>query len=401
MDKIRMNPIVEIDGDEMTRVIWKMIKEELLEPYVALNTEYYDLGIQKRDETDDQITVDAAEAIKKYHVGVKCATITPNAQRVEEFGLKKMWPSPNGTIRAALDGTVFRAAILTSRIKPYIRTWKKPITVARHAYADVYKATEYRVPGPGKAELLFTPADGGPEVRQTIYDYECPGVLQGTYNKDSSICSFARACCEYALSVGQDLWFSTKDTISKQYDQTFKLLFQKIYEEEYKEKFKKAGITYFYTLIDDAVARVVRSEGGFVWALKNYDGDVMSDMISTAFGSLAMMTSCLVSPDGNFEYEAAHGTVTRHYHRYLQGESTSTNPIATIFAWTGALNKRGELDGNAALCTFAKKLEAAALATIESGVMTKDLAEISEGDDVRCVDTAEFLRAIRAQYEAL
>ncbi len=400
MEKIRMNPIAELDGDEMTRVLWAMIKEELLEPFVALNTEYYDLGIQKRDETDDQITVAAAEAVKRLHVGVKCATITPNAQRVEEFGLKKMWPSPNGTIRAALDGTVFRAPILTSRVKPYIRTWKKPITVARHAYADIYKATEYRVPGPGRAELLFTPADGGAEVRRTIYEYECPGVLQGVYNKDSSIGSFARACFAYALSVGQDLWFSTKDTISKQYDQTFKLLFQKIYEEEYREKFQQAGIEYFYTLIDDAVARAVRSEGGFVWALKNYDGDVMSDMVSTAFGSLAMMTSCLVSPDGNFEYEAAHGTVTRHYHRYLQGESTSTNPIATLFAWTGALCKRGELDGNAALSAFAKKLEAAALAAIEGGTVTKDLAEICEGE-VLCVDTAAFLRAIRARYEAM
>jgi isocitrate dehydrogenase len=400
MDKIRMNTIVEIDGDEMTHVLWGMVKKELLEPYVDLNTEYYDLDMKKRDDADDLNTVAAAEAIKKYRVGVKCATITPNAQRVEEFGLKKMWPSPNGTIRAILDGTVFRTSILTSRIKPYVRTWKKPITVARHAYADTYKAVEYRVPGPGKAELLFTPADGGPAVCKTIYDFECAGVLQGMHNKDSSINSFARSCCEFALATRQDLWFSTKDTISKYYDQTFKLLFQKIYEEEYKEKFAEAGIKYFYTLIDDAVARVIRCEGGIIWALKNYDGDVMSDMVSTAFGSLAMMTSCLVSPDGNFEFEAAHGTITRHYRRYMRGESTSTNPIATLFAWTGALNKRGELDGNEALCAFAKKMEAAALETVEGGIMTKDLAAISEGD-VTAVDTIPFLRAVRERFESM
>jgi isocitrate dehydrogenase len=400
MEKIKMNTIVEIDGDEMTHILWGMVKEELLEPYVELNTEYYDLDMKKRDDADDLNTVAAAEAIKKYRVGVKCATITPNAQRVEEFDLKKMWPSPNGTIRAILDGTVFRAAILTSRIKPYVRTWKKPITVARHAYADTYKAVEYRVPGPGRAELLFTPADGGPVVRQTIYDYECPGVLQGMHNKDTSINSFARACFEYALSVKEDLWFSTKDTISKQYDQTFKILFQKIYDEEYKEKFEEAGLEYFYTLIDDAVARVIRCEGGIIWALKNYDGDVMSDMVSTAFGSLAMMTSCLVSPDGNFEFEAAHGTITRHYRRYMRGESTSTNPIATLFAWTGALNKRGELDGNTALCEFAKKMEAAALGTVEAGIMTKDLAAISEGE-VKSVDTVPFLRAVRERFESM
>ena len=401
MAKIPMNTLVEIDGDEMTRVLWRMVKEELLEPYVELNTEYYDLEIRKRDEADDRNTVAAAEAIKKYHVGVKCATITPNRQRQEEFGLKKMWPSPNGTIRAILDGTVFRTSILTSRIQPYVRTWKRPITVARHAYGDVYKAAEYRVPGPGKAELLFTPADGGESVRLPVYDFECPGVLQAMHNKDSSILSFARACFAFALSVREDLWFSTKDTISKQYDQTFKLLFQQVYEEEYREKFEQAGLSYFYTLIDDAVARIIRSEGGVVWALKNYDGDVMSDMVSTAFGSLAMMTSCLVSPDGNFEFEAAHGTITRHYRRWQQGESTSTNPIATLFAWTGALRKRGELDGNGALRAFADKMEAAALATVEAGTMTKDLADICTGGGVTAVDTVPFLRAVRQRFETL
>ena len=399
-EKIKMNTIVEIDGDEMTRVIWRSVKDELILPYVDLNTEYYDLEMKKRDDADDLNTVAAAEAIKRHRVGVKCATITANAQRVEEFSLKKMWPSPNATIRSILDGTVFRAAILTNCIKPYVRTWKKPITVARHAYGDVYAAAEYRVPGPGKAELLFTPASGEPEVRKTVYNFECPGVLQGMHNKDSSIKSFARSCFEYALSVKQDLWFSTKDTISKQYDQTFKLLFQGIYEDEYKEKFKASGLEYFYTLVDDAVARVIRSDGGFIWALKNYDGDVMSDMISAAFGSLAMMTSCLVSPDGNFEFEAAHGTVTRHYHQYLRGESTSTNPIATLFAWTGALNKRGELDGNTALSSFAARVETAAIRTIEDGVMTKDLAEISELKP-KYVDTLTFLRAIRERVDSM
>jgi len=398
MEKIKMqNPIVEMDGDEMTRILWKMIKDELLCPFLELNTEYYDLGLPYRDETNDQVTVDASNAIKKHKVGVKCATITPNAQRVEEYKLKEMWKSPNGTIRAILDGTVFRAPIITSRIKPYVSRWNKPITIARHAYGDVYKATEFRIPGPGKAELLFKGEDGT-EMRQTIYDYECAGVLQGQYNKDSSIESFARVCFEYALSTKQDMWFATKDTISKQYDQTFKFIFQRIYDEEFKEKFEAAGIEYFYTLIDDAVARVIRSEGGFLWVCKNYDGDVMSDMVSTAFGSLAMMTSVLVSPDGNYEYEAAHGTVTRHYYRWLKGEKPSSNPIATIFAWTGALRKRGELDGNNELMAFADKLEAACLDTIESGTMTGDLAALSEGE-TRVVNSEEFIAAIRAELE--
>ena len=396
MEKIKMNPIVEMDGDEMTRIIWQMIKDELICPFVELNTEYYDLGLKHRDETDDQVTVDAAEATKRLKVAVKCATITPNAQRVEEYGLKKMWKSPNGTIRAALDGTVFRTPIMASRIKPNVRTWEKPITIARHAYGDVYKATEYRITSPGKAELLFT-ADDGTQQRETIYDFECGGVLQGQYNKDSSIEAFARSCFEYAISEKQDLWFSTKDTISKQYDQTFKLIFQRIYDEEYKEKFESLGIKYFYTLIDDAVARVIRSKGGFIWALKNYDGDVMSDMVSTAFGSLAMMTSVLVSPFGYFEYEAAHGTVTRHYYRHLKGEETSTNPVATIFAWAGALKKRGELDGNTVLCEFASKLEKATLDTVEDGVMTGDLALLAEGDSVRKVTTKGFIDAVRSR----
>ncbi|WP_294525322.1 NADP-dependent isocitrate dehydrogenase [uncultured Allofournierella sp.] len=400
MEKIKMTtPLVEMDGDEMTRVLWQWIKEELLCPFVELNTEYYDLGLPNRDATGDQVTMDAALANKKYGVSVKCATITPNAQRMTEYDLHEMWKSPNGTIRAVLDGTVFRAPILLDCIKPVVKTWKKPITIARHAYGDVYKGTEFRIPGPGKAELVFTGADGT-EMRQTIYDFECAGVLQGTYNKDSSIESFARSCFNYALSTGQDLWFSTKDTISKKYDHTFKDIFAEIYEKEYKERFEAAGIEYFYTLIDDAVARVVRSEGGFIWACKNYDGDVMSDMVSTAFGSLAMMTSVLVSPDGNYEYEAAHGTVTRHYYRYLKGESTSTNPMATIFAWTGALAKRGELDGNEALVKFAKTLEAACLDTLASGVMTKDLCGLAEGVETKPVDSLEFIRAIRANLEA-
>ncbi len=398
MNKIPMNTIVELDGDEMTRIIWQLIKDELLSPFVELNTEYYDLGLQKRDETNDQITIDAANAIKKHRVGVKCATITPNAQRVEEYNLKEMWKSPNGTIRAILDGTVFRTPIITESIKPCVRTWEKPITIARHAYGDVYKATEYRVPGKGKAELVFT-GENGESFRQTVYDFECAGVLQGQFNKDNSIRSFAHACFEYALDAKEDLWFSTKDTISKQYDQTFKLIFAEIYENEYKQRFEQAGIEYFYTLIDDAVARVIRSKGGFIWACKNYDGDVMSDMVSTAFGSLAMMTSVLVSPEGNFEYEAAHGTITRHYYKYLKGEQTSSNPIATIFAWSGALNKRGELDGNIALCNFAKKLEAACLSTIESGVMTGDLALLCPRTDVKKVNTWEFVSAIRQQLE--
>ena len=396
MDKIKMtNPIVEMDGDEMTRILWQQIKDELLTPFVELNTEYYDLGLPNRDATRDRVTVDAGNAIKKHHVGVKCATITPNKQRVEEYKLHEMWKSPNGPIRAILDGTVFRAPILTGMIQPYVSNWKKPITIARHAYGDLYKGTEYRVPGPGTATLSFKGNDGT-EFSQTIYDFECPGVLQGIYNKDSSIEAFAHSCFNYALSTKQDLWFSAKDTISKQYDQTFKLIFQRIYDEEYKDKFEAAGITYFYTLIDDAVARVMRSEGGFIWACKNYDGDVMSDMVSAAFGSLAMMTSVLVSPDGNFEYEAAHGTITRHYYRYLKGEQTSSNPIATIFAWTGALAKRGELDGNAALTAFAKKLENACLDTVRAGTMTGDLAALCGRTGVTSL---AFLKAVRATLE--
>ncbi|MBR5731507.1 MAG: NADP-dependent isocitrate dehydrogenase [Firmicutes bacterium] len=398
MDRIRMNPIVEMDGDEMTRVIWQMIKDELISPFVELNTEYYDLGLRHRDDTDDMVTLDAAEATKRLRVAVKCATITPNAQRQKEYDLKKMWKSPNATIRAALDGTVFRAPIMTGRIKPYVKTWEAPITIARHAYGDVYKACEYKVPGPGRAELVFTGEDG--EIfTGLINNFEGPGVIQGQFNKDDSIEAFARSCFEYALSLKQDLWFSTKDTISKQYDQTFKLIFQKIYEEEYQARFRTLGIEYFYTLIDDAVARAIRSKGGFVWALKNYDGDVMSDMVSTAFGSLAMMTSVLVSPHGYFEYEAAHGTVTKHYYKYLKGEQTSTNPVATIFAWTGALNKRGELDGSAELSAFAKRLEKACLDTIEAGEMTGDLAALAEGDDVKKLTTAQFIAAVRSRLE--
>ena len=393
--KIKMTvPIVEMDGDEMTRILWKMIKEELIHPFVELNTEYYDLGLANRDATDDRITVDAANAIKKYHVGVKCATITPNAQRMEEYHLRKMWKSPNGTIRGILDGTVFRTPILCGKIKPYIPGWTRPITVARHSFGDLYKDTEFRIPGPGRAELLFTGADGT-VMRETVYDFEGPGVLQGCFNKDSSIESFARACFEYALSAGQDLWFSAKDTIMKKYDAVFKDAFQTLYDTEYKPRFAEKGITYSYTLIDDAVARIVRSEGGIVWALKNYDGDVMSDMVSTAFGSLAMMTSVLVTADGNFEFEAAHGTVTRHYYRYLQGETTSTNPVATIFAWSGALKKRGELDGNAELVSFAERLEKATLDTINAGTMTRDLASLCP-DKPQPVDSLTFIRAIRA-----
>ena len=401
MEKIRMTtPLVEMDGDEMTRILWKMIKEELLFPFVDLKTEYYDLGLPERERTKDAVTTEAATATKKYGVAVKCATITPNRQRVEEYGLSEMWKSPNGTIRAILDGTVFRAPILVSGIRPAVRNWKKPITIARHAYGDIYKATEYRVPCPGKAELVFTGEDGKERFRETVYDFECPGVLQGSYNKDSSIRSFAHSCFNYALNTRQDLWFSAKDTISKQYDQTFKLIFREIFDAEYKEKFEAAGIQYFYTLIDDAVARVIRSEGGFIWACKNYDGDVMSDMVSTAFGSLAMMTSVLVSPDGKYEYEAAHGTVTRHYYRYLKGEETSTNPIATIFAWSGALSKRGELDGLPELCRFAKTLEDACLEVIEGGTLTKDLAGLLEpGNRANVVNSAEFIHAIREKLE--
>lgn len=401
MKKIRMTtPLVEMDGDEMTRILWKMIKEELLFPFVNLKTEYYDLGLPERERTKDAVTTEAANATKKYGVAVKCATITPNRQRVEEYGLSEMWKSPNGTIRAILDGTMFRAPILVSGIRPAVRNWKKPITIARHAYGDIYKATEYRVPCPGKAELVFTGEDGKERFRETVYDFECPGVLQGSYNKDSSIRSFAHSCFSYALNTRQDLWFSAKDTISKQYDQTFKLIFREIFDAEYKEKFEAAGIQYFYTLIDDAVARVIRSEGGFIWACKNYDGDVMSDMVSTAFGSLAMMTSVLVSPDGKYEYEAAHGTVTRHYYRYLKGEETSTNPIATIFAWSGALFKRGELDGLPELCRFAKTLEDACLEVIEGGTLTKDLAGLLEpGNRANVVNSAEFIHAIREKLE--
>ena len=396
MQKIQMKtPLVEMDGDEMTRILWQQIKDELILPFVDLKTEYYDLGLPEREKTKDQVTIDAANANKKYGVAVKCATITPNKQRVEEYNLTEMWKSPNGTIRAILDGTVFRAPILIDSIKPAVRNWKKPITIARHAYGDVYKATEYRVPAEGKAELLFTAKDGT-EWRQPIYDFECAGVLQGQYNKDSSIRSFAHSCFQYAINTKQDLWFSTKDTISKQYDQTFKLIFEEIYQNEYKAEFEKLGIEYFYTLIDDAVARVIRSEGGFIWACKNYDGDVMSDMVSTAFGSLAMMTSVLVSPDGNYEYEAAHGTVTRHYYRYLKGEETSTNPMATIFAWTGALRKRGELDGLDDLVAFADKLEAACIKTLDDGIMTKDLSGLVEDKSaVKAVNSLEFLKAIR------
>ena len=401
MNKIQMTtPLVEMDGDEMTRILWKDIKDILLLPYIDLKTEYYDLGLPERDRTNDQVTVDSALATQKYGVAVKCATITPNAQRMDEYKLHQMWKSPNGTIRAILDGTVFRTPIMVKGISPVVKNWKKPITIARHAYGDVYKATEYRVPGPGKAELVFTDEQGKELSRQTVYDYECPGVLQARYNKDSSIYSFARSCFQFALDSKKDLWFATKDTISKKYDHTFKDIFQEVFDKEYKEKFDAAGITYFYTLIDDAVARVVRSEGGYIWACKNYDGDVMSDMVSTAFGSLAMMTSVLVSPDGKYEYEAAHGTVTRHYYKYLKGETTSTNPIATIFAWTGALRKRGELDGLQDLCAFADKLDEACIATIEGGTMTKDLAGLWEGDiPANPVDSRAFLEAIRDQLE--
>lgn len=378
MAKIQMTtPLVEMDGDEMTRILWQLIKDELLLPYIDLKTEYYDLGLEHRNETDDQVTIDSANATLKYGVAVKCATITPNAARMEEYHLKKMWKSPNGTIRSILDGTVFRAPILVKGIRPCVRNWEKPITLARHAYGDVYKNTEIRVEGPGKAELVFTAADGT-ETRELIHDFTGAGVLQGMHNTDKSITSFARACFNYAVDTKQDLWFATKDTISKKYDHTFKDIFQEIYENEYQEKFKELGIEYFYTLIDDAVARVMKAKGGFIWACKNYDGDVMSDMVSSAFGSLAMMTSVLVSPAGVYEYEAAHGTVQRHYYKHLKGEETSTNSVATIFAWTGALRKRGELDNLPELCAFADKLEKATLDTIESGRMTKDLALITE-----------------------
>ena len=398
MGKIAMKtPLVEMDGDEMTRILWQQIKQELLEPYIELNTQYYDLGLPNREATGDQVTVDAAQATQRYGVAVKCATITPNAQRMEEYKLSQMWKSPNATIRAILDGTVFRAPIMVQGISPVVRNWQQPITIARHAFGDVYKAAEYRVPGPGKAELVFTGEDGT-EHRQAIQDFQGPGVLQGQFNLDRSIASFARACFQYALDTNQELWFATKDTISKQYDHTFKDIFAEIFEGEYRAKFQEKGITYFYTLIDDAVARVIRSKGGFIWACKNYDGDVMSDMVSTAFGSLAMMTSVLVSPDGKYEYEAAHGTVTQHYYRHLKGEAVSTNPMATLFAWTGALAKRGELDGIGALTDFAQRLERAAIDNIESGIMTGDLAGLWEGEaPVQKVTGLEFLRAIRAR----
>ncbi|MCD8083161.1 MAG: NADP-dependent isocitrate dehydrogenase [Clostridiales bacterium] len=402
MDKIKMlNPIVEMDGDEMTRVIWKMIKEQLLAPFIELNTEYYDLSVTSRDNSDDQITIDAAYAVKKHHVGVKCATITANPQRQEEYHLKQLLPSPNGTIRGILDGTVFRAPIVLEKLHPVVSTWKKPITVARHAYADIFNGTEYHVEEKGTAELTFKNEKGEELFHKTVCEYEGPGVLQSIYNKEKSISSFAHACFQYALSTKQDLWFSTKDTICKIYDGTFRAIFQKIYEESYKEKFEANGITYFYTLIDDAVARTLRSEGGYVWALKNYDGDVMSDMVSSGFGSLAMMTSVLVSPEGNYEYEAAHGTVPRHYYRYLKGESTSTNPMATIFAWSGALRKRGELDGNQELQDFAGKLEKACIETIESGTVTKDLVSMMEKGSTHAVSTDEFFHAISERLAQL
>ena len=401
MAKIQMTtPIVEMDGDEMTRILWQFIKDKLILPYIDLKSEYYDLGLKYRDETDDQVTIDSANATLKYGVAVKCATITPNAARVTEYSLKKMYKSPNGTIRAILDGTVFRTPIMVKGIEPNVRTWESPITLARHAYGDVYKNVEIDVPGPGKAELVFTGADGT-EIRETIHEFDGPGIIQGVHNIDKSIESFARACFEYSMSLKQDLWLGTKDTISKTYDRTFREIFEKIYEEEYKEKFEKLGITYFYTLIDDAVARVMKSKGGFIWACKNYDGDVMSDMVSSAFGSLAMMTSVLVSPTGVYEYEAAHGTVQRHYYKHLKGEETSINPVATIFAWTGALRKRGELDGIKELCEYADRMEKATLSTIESGKMTKDLALITTLSDVTTLNTEQFIDAIAETYNSL
>ena len=400
MAKIEMKtPLVEMDGDEMTRIIWQIIKDELICPYVDLKTEYYDLGLENRDATDDQVTVDSAEATKRLGVAVKCATLTPNAQRVEEYHLKQMWKSPNGTIRAILDGTVFRAPIVVKGIEPVVRCWKKPITIARHAYGDVYKNAEMRIPGPGKVELVYTAADGT-ETRELVHDFTGAGVVQGQHNLDDSIESFARSCFEFALSSRQDLWFATKDTISKKYDHRFKDVFADLYEAEYRAKFEAAGIEYFYTLIDDAVARIMKAEGGFIWACKNYDGDVMSDMLSSAFGSLAMMTSVLVSPHGYYEYEAAHGTVQRHYYKHLKGEPTSTNSVATIFAWTGALRKRGELDGTPELVDFANRLEAATLHTIEAGRMTGDLARITTLPNPTTLGTREFILAIRETLEA-
>ncbi len=401
MEKIKMTtPLVEMDGDEMTRIIWKSIKEELLLPYIDLKTEYYDLGLEHRNETDDQVTTDSANATLKYGVAVKCATITPNAARMTEYKLKEMWKSPNGTIRAILDGTVFRAPIIVKGIEPLVRNWKKPITIARHAYGDVYKNVEMKVPGPGRAELVFTGEDGK-VIRETIHDFKSPGIIQGMHNIDRSIASFARSCFNYALDKKQDIWFASKDTISKKYDHNFKDIFQEIFDAEYAERFADAGIEYFYTLIDDAVARVMKSEGGYIWACKNYDGDVMSDMVATAFGDLAMMTSVLVSPDGVYEYEAAHGTVQRHYYKHLRGEETSTNSVATIFAWTGALRKRGELDGITGLCDFADKLERACVDTIEGGEMTGSLALISTIKEPKVLNTFEFIGAIRNKLEEL
>ncbi len=401
MAKIQMTtPLVEMDGDEMTRILWQMIKDELLLPFIDLKTEYYDLGLVHRNETNDQVTIDSAEATKKYGVAVKCATITPNAARMTEYNLKEMWKSPNGTIRAALDGTVFRAPIVVKGIEPCVKNWEKPITLARHAYGDVYKNTEIKVPKAGKAELVFTDEDGN-EIRELIHNFAGPGIIQGIHNTDKSISSFARACFNYALDTKQDLWFATKDTISKKYDHNFKDIFQEIYDAEYKDRFEAAGIEYFYTLIDDAVARVMKAKGGFIWACKNYDGDVMSDMVSSAFGSLAMMTSVLVSPSGVYEYEAAHGTVQRHYYKHLNGEETSTNSVATIFAWTGALRKRGELDGISELMEFADKLEKATLSTIESGRMTKDLALITSLKDVTVLNSENFIKEIRKTFEEM
>ena len=393
-----ITPLVEMDGDEMTRILWKIIKDELIYPFVDLKSEYYDLGLQYRNETDDKVTFDSAYATQKYGVAVKCATITPNAARMTEYDLKEMWKSPNGTIRAILDGTVFRAPIVVKGIEPCVKNWKKPITIARHAYGDVYKASEMKIPGAGKAELVYT-AEDGTEIRELIHNFDKPGIIQGMHNVNGSIESFARSCFNYALDTKQTLWFATKDTISKKYDHTFKDIFQEIFDAEYKEKFDAAGIEYFYTLIDDAVARVMKSEGGYIWACKNYDGDVMSDMVSSAFGSLAMMTSVLVSPDGKYEYEAAHGTVQRHYYKHLAGEETSTNSVATIFAWTGALRKRGELDNLPELMGFADKLEAATIKTIEDGKMTKDLALITSLSDVTVLNSEDFIKAIRTTLE--
>ncbi|EOS31440.1 MAG: NADP-dependent isocitrate dehydrogenase [Lachnospiraceae bacterium] len=401
MDRIKMiTPLVEMDGDEMTRILWQMIKDELLLPFIDLKTEYYDLGLEHRNETDDQVTVDSAEATKKYGVAVKCATITPNAARMTEYQLKEMWKSPNGTIRAILDGTVFRAPIVVRGIEPCVKNWEKPITIARHAYGDIYKNVEIKVPGAGKAELVFT-AEDGTVSKETVHEFRGAGILQGVHNTDDSIGSFARACFNYALDTKQDLWFGAKDTISKKYDHDFKDIFQEIYDKEYKEKFEEAGIEYFYSLIDDIVARVMKAKGGFIWACKNYDGDVMSDMVSSAFGSLAMMTSVLVSPTGVYEYEAAHGTVQRHYYKHLKGEETSTNSVATIFAWTGALRKRGELDGINELAEFADKLEKATLATIEAGKMTKDLALITSLEDVTVLNSGDFIKEIRRTLESM